>query len=173
MRGRSLRAILQLPFNTVVTVPLVILATTRRTRLRWCMAGPKTVRFWAALALFGFGVGLFVATIRLFCSVGGGTLAPWDPTQRLVVVGVYRRVRNPMISAVSCMIAAEALMFGSAGLAIWAGVFGATNAVWIPRFEEPVLRDRFGPAYEAYAQAVPRWIPRLVAWEPGTVTDSL
>lgn len=166
MSARALRAILQLPFNAVVTVPVVILSATRKTRLRWSLAGPRTLRFWVALALFGFGFGLFVATIRLFAAVGGGTLAPWDPTRHLVVVGVYRRVRNPMISAVFCMIAAEALMFGSAGLAVWGGLFGAVNSVWIPFFEEPPLRERFGTAYEEYASAVPRWVPQLRAWEP-------
>jgi hypothetical protein len=36
---------------------------------------------------------LMVATIRLFVSVGQGTLAPWNPTQRLVVQGAYRQCR--------------------------------------------------------------------------------
>ena len=26
-------------------------------------------------------------------------------------------------------------------------------------YEEPALRRRFGPAYEAYCRAVPRWLP--------------
>jgi hypothetical protein len=42
------------------------------------------------------GLVLMVATIRLFVVVGRGTLAPWNPTKRLVVQGVYRHVRNPM-----------------------------------------------------------------------------
>ena len=38
--------------------------------------------------------------IRLFVTVGKGTLAPWEPTQKLVVQRVYSHVRNPMISGV-------------------------------------------------------------------------
>ena len=42
---------------------------------------------------------------------GHGTPAPWDPTERMVVRGPYRHVRNPMISAVFMVLAAEALLF--------------------------------------------------------------
>jgi hypothetical protein len=38
------------------------------------------------------GLVLIVATIRLFGTVGRGTLAPWDPPQHLVVRGAYRTV---------------------------------------------------------------------------------
>ena len=39
-------------------------------------------------ALICLGLVLMVATIRLFVMVAKGTLAPWNPTQRLVVGGV-------------------------------------------------------------------------------------
>ena len=44
-----------------------------------------------------YRLSLMVATIRLFATVGRGTLAPREPTQNLVVQGGYRYVRNPML----------------------------------------------------------------------------
>jgi protein-S-isoprenylcysteine O-methyltransferase Ste14 len=32
--------------------------------------------------------------------------------------------------------------------------------------EEPHLRRRFGADYDEYRRHVPRWIPRIKAWEP-------
>ena len=115
-------------------------------------------------ALIALGLALMAQTIALFATVGDGTLAPWDPTARLVVRGPYRRVRNPMISGVLCVLLGEALLFGSPALLAWSALFFAVNAVWFPLVEEPGLRQRFGADYEAYRAAVPRWLPRLRPW---------
>jgi protein-S-isoprenylcysteine O-methyltransferase Ste14 len=107
------------------------------------------------------GLALIVQTVALFATVGKGTLAPWDPTERLVVRGPYRRVRNPMISGVLCVLLGEALAFGSLAVLGWLAFVFALNAVYFPLIEEPDLRLRFGADYEAYRAAVPRWVPRL------------
>ena len=97
---KHFRAILLLPVTGSVVIPGVIL---------W-LTGPDTLGLWQSwpatrvgLPILGgvlacLGLVLMVATIRLFMTVGKGTLAPWNPPQRLVVRGVYRHVRNPMIS---------------------------------------------------------------------------
>lgn len=103
-------------------------------------------------------------TIRLFVSQGRGTLAPWDPTSRLVVAGPYRHVRNPMISGVLCVLLGEAALFGSAPLVLWFGIVLGVNAVYMPLVEEPGLVRRFGADYESYRAHVPRWLPRLTPW---------
>src|SRR5437879_1577441 len=71
------------------------------------------------LALIGAGLTLMVRTISLLATVGKGTLAPWDPTRRLVVRGPYRRVRNPMISGVMAVLLGEAALLGSPSLLLW------------------------------------------------------
>ena len=111
---------------------------------------------------------LVAQTIALFATAGDGTLAPWDPTSRLVVRGPYRRVRNPMISGVLCILLGEALLFTSTALLAWSALFLAINAIWFPLVEEPGLRQRFGADYEAYRAAVPRWLPRLRPWTSGS-----
>jgi protein-S-isoprenylcysteine O-methyltransferase Ste14 len=34
------------------------------------------------------------------------------------------------------------------------------NHLFVIGYEEPTLRRRFGPSYEAYCAAVPRWVPQ-------------
>ena len=116
--------------------------------------------------LICLGLVLMVATIRLFGTVGEGTLAPWNPPQRLVVRGVYRHVRNPMISGGLLILFDEALLAASLPILVLFGVFLVVNAVYIPLVEEAGLLKRFGSDYLTYQQNVPRWIPRLRPSEP-------
>jgi protein-S-isoprenylcysteine O-methyltransferase Ste14 len=111
-------------------------------------------------ALLLAGVLLFAWCLSLFARVGRGTLAPWDPTQRLVAVGPYRYLRNPMITGVATVIAGEALLVGSRLLALWAVLFLAINFAYFVLVEEPGLERRFGEPYREYKARVPRWIPR-------------
>jgi len=105
-----------------------------------------------------------IKTVKLFATVGEGTLAPWDPTQKLVVRGIYRYVRNPMITGVSCILLGEAVALGSVALLGWFMLFFVANVIYMPLVEETGLERRFGEDYLAYRQNVPRWIPRLRPW---------
>jgi protein-S-isoprenylcysteine O-methyltransferase Ste14 len=133
----------------------------------WGLAGP-----WAALpvllgcVLIAGGLAMWVWTVVLFHRIGNGTLAPWDPTRRLVVEGPYRHVRNPMITAVIAVLLGEAALFSSSALLIWCATFIAINWTYFVLSEEPGLERRFGDEYRAYRAAVPRWVPRRTAWRP-------
>jgi protein-S-isoprenylcysteine O-methyltransferase Ste14 len=120
--------------------------------------------FLSALLLL-IGMGLMVSTIKLFTRVGRGTLAPWDPTENLVVQGPYRYMRNPMINGVFFILLGESLLFRSPGIFAWFVIFVFGNLIYIPRVEEVRLEEQFGQAYLQYKQNVPAWIPRLSAWE--------
>lgn len=164
---RQLRAIGPLPGLVAVVVP-ALLAVIFGVDVDGDLPAP----FWipkvlAGAALIAVGLRLWLETVRLFASVGKGTLAPWDPTRKLVVQGPYRRVRNPMISAVTFVLLGEALILGSTAILIEFGVFALINATFIPLAEEPDLVRRFGAEYEEYLRAVPRWIPRRDPWDPG------
>jgi protein-S-isoprenylcysteine O-methyltransferase Ste14 len=160
------RAAVLLPGTVTVPIPAVLVAIGRAD-IGWGLPG-----LWAALplvagaALVLVGLAVWYATVRLFARVGEGTLAPWDPTRKLVVLGPYRYVRNPMITGVLLVLVGEAALFGSPWILVWAAAFLAINAVWFPLVEEPALVERFGREYEDYQRSVPRWLPRRRPWTP-------
>lgn len=96
----------------------------------------------------------------------GGTPAPIAPPQRLVVSGLYRRVRNPMYVAVTGLIFAQMLLFGSGALLAYGVAIWMAFHFFVLGYEEPTLLRAYGDEYKAYRKAVPRWLPRLQAWTP-------
>lgn len=162
---RHLLSILLLPFVVTVVVPRWILVANGGASLCSGSCGAlDLVRIGLGAALLIAGLGLGAWCVLLFARVGRGTLAPWDPTQRLVVVGPYRYVRNPMISGVLTILLGESLLFGSRRLLAWAVGFWLLNTVYFIFSEEPGLEQRFGEDYREYRARVPRWVPRLTPW---------
>ncbi|HEX6050753.1 MAG TPA: isoprenylcysteine carboxylmethyltransferase family protein [Gemmatimonadaceae bacterium] len=158
---RHLVAILLLPFVVAVVVPQWIVRSLEPVDSRWPAAGPlMLVGMTLGAVLIIAGVALAGWCIALFARVGKGTLAPWDPTSRLVAVGPYRYTRNPMISGVAAILAGQALLTGSRLIALWFGIFMTVNQLYFVLSEEPGLEKRFGDEYRAYKGSVPRWIPR-------------
>jgi len=125
-------------------------------RWRWLAAFPSVLGFAVALrCVWDFGW------------TGRGTPAPVAPPKRLVVVGFYRYVRNPMYVG-----------FAAGWIGLWI-VFGHPNPVAISAvaavalgvhlfvvcYEEPTLRRKFGAQYEEYCRNVRRWWPRVPGWD--------
>jgi protein-S-isoprenylcysteine O-methyltransferase Ste14 len=128
-------------------------------------AGGSAWRWLAAIpSVLGFAMAL--RCVWDFGWTGHGTPAPVAPPQRLVIVGFYRHVRNPMY-----------LGFAAGWIGLWA-VFGHANPVaiaavlvvalavhlFVVLYEEPTLRNKFGADYLDYCQNVNRWWPRLRGW---------
>lgn len=166
MLERHLRAILALPFMALVVIPAALALLTGSCVPLWGGEPPlNVIAGLVGLSLIAIGLTLVVTTIRLFVQVGRGTLAPWDATETLVVVGPYRYVRNPMISGVIFTLFGESVLCGSVWVLGWALLFTLANLVYIPLAEEKGLEARFGASYRLYKHSVPRWIPRLRSWE--------
>lgn len=161
MMRRWFVPILVLPGTVLVFIPAILLGLKGGPEI----ASMKSVGFWAGLVFAGAGAGLSGGSMRLFFRHGEGTPAPWEPPQRFVVQGLYRHVRNPMIVGVILLLIAEALIFQSVAVGIWAVVFFVGNAIYFPAVEEPGLRQRFGKDYETYCANVGRWVPRLKPWQ--------
>jgi protein-S-isoprenylcysteine O-methyltransferase Ste14/TRAP-type uncharacterized transport system substrate-binding protein len=162
---RHLLAILALPFVAVVVVPALIVGIGHEWDVRWQLELPIALLPWSIGVVLWLGGFLLTAwCIQLFARIGKGTLAPWDPTQRLVVVGPYHYVRNPMIIGVLAMLLGENLYFGSVFLLTWTVLFWVVNYGYLLLSEEPRLLRRFGVAYGHYRAGVPRWVPRRSMW---------
>ena len=163
---RHVRAIIALPFLVVVVFPTLLVWQTGGPNAVWGYSRPLDLIITIVGALLIID-GLFVLglTIRLFMKKGEGTLAPWEPTQKLVVEGIYRYVRNPMHSGVFMVLYGEGLVLGSMPILIFATAFVLIHLFYIPLSEERGLEKRFGEEFRTYKKNVPRWIPRLTAWD--------
>jgi protein-S-isoprenylcysteine O-methyltransferase Ste14 len=135
--------------------------------LPWRYFGLRDVRIelsdqvhLVGLASITLGVILLAACIWEFATRGRGTLSPLDPPRQLVVRGLYRYVRNPMYLSVTAIVLGEVLLTRSMALLIyWIVWFIAAN-IFVLLYEEPTLRNQFGPAYDAYCRDVGRWLPK-------------
>ena len=123
---------------------------------RWLGAIPSALGFAVALrCIWDFGW------------TGRGTPAPVAPPQRLVVVGAYRYVRNPMYLGFAAGWIGLWVIFGHAEPALMASVAAAALGVhlFVRFYEEPTLRRKFGQDYEEYCRSVRRWWPRVRGYE--------
>jgi protein-S-isoprenylcysteine O-methyltransferase Ste14 len=131
--------------------------TAGAARWRWLGAVPSVLGFAVAIrCVWDFGW------------TGRGTPAPVAPPKRLVVVGFYRYVRNPMYVGFISGWAGLWIVFGRANRAaiVTAVVTVLAVVLFVALYEEPTLRKTFGAEYEEYCRNVPRWVPRLRPWTP-------
>jgi protein-S-isoprenylcysteine O-methyltransferase Ste14 len=114
------------------------------------------------LGLFPFvtGVVLLLWCVRDFYVAGKGTLAPWDPPQNLVIVGLYRFSRNPMYVAVSLVLIGWAVGYRSLTLAFYTLAVMVMFELRVVFGEEPWLARRHHDEWRQYAGQVPRCLFR-------------
>ena len=122
---------------------------------------PAAVQAAGAL-LAAAGAGFLLHAFARFVVDGLGTPAPVAPTERLVVTGVYRHVRNPMYLAVAATILGQGLLLGRPALLAYALVFLAVTYAFVRGYEEPTLARTYGTEYERYRATVPGWWPRRI-----------
>jgi protein-S-isoprenylcysteine O-methyltransferase Ste14 len=116
----------------------------------------------AGWLLIAAGIALYFACAFWgFALRGRGTPLPLDPPKKLVVVGPYRIVRNPMYWSVAFVMLGEAAVFHSMALVDLAAVFFVAVNLFVLFVEEPGLKAKFGAEYEQYCRQVPRWLPRI------------
>lgn len=119
----------------------------------------------ATLSVLGFSVALHC--VWDFARAGRGSPAPFAPPKRLVVVGFYRHVRNPIyVGATAGWIGLWILLRHMNWMEIGATVAAMLSVhAFVVLYEEPTLRKKFGADYEEYCRNVRRWWPRLRGWQ--------
>jgi protein-S-isoprenylcysteine O-methyltransferase Ste14/pimeloyl-ACP methyl ester carboxylesterase len=145
--GRALLAFLLLPGLIAFAVPLLLASP----------AGWRRPFSLIALVPLVAGLVLLFWCIRNFYIAGKGTLAPWDPPRNLVILGPYRRSRNPMYVAVGLVLLGWAIGFRSWGLLFYAMAVVIAFHLRVVFGEEPWLARTHPTHWERYAARVPRW----------------
>jgi protein-S-isoprenylcysteine O-methyltransferase Ste14 len=156
----------------LVLAPGVVAGLVPWWLTRWRVEEPFP--YWlplrvAGVILLAAGVAVLLRAFARFVVEGLGTPAPVAPTERLVIGGLYRHVRNPMYLAVAATIIGQALILGQPILLPYAAAFAVAVTAFVRCYEEPTLHRQFGEQYEAYRRAVPAWWPRREPWEAGSV----
>lgn len=136
---------------------------------RWQVRGP--LAHWAPVRVAGLimiilGAIVLVQAFARFVAEGRGTPAPVAPTERLVVGGLYRYVRNPMYLAVLSVILGQLLVLGRLVLLGYTAVVALAVTAFVHWYEEPALSQQFGDDYRRYRANVPGWWPRRHPWSP-------
>src|SRR3954470_19105268 len=139
---------------------------------RWEITG--STPSWQAAQVIGavlIVVGL-IPPVHAFIQFvkAGGTPMPVAPTERLVVTGFNRFVRNPMYIGLLTAILGQALLFDSLWLVLYALIAWITTASFVHWYEEPTLVRTYGEQYNEYRRNVPAWTPRLTPWRAGATT---
>jgi protein-S-isoprenylcysteine O-methyltransferase Ste14 len=121
---------------------------------------PGTPLMFEAIPVIAAGVALYTWCVWNFAAVGRGTPGLWDAPRRVVAVGPYRWVRNPIYLGALLVVLGEAWLFWSWPLLAYAGVLAVFFHAFVAGYEERVLGRRFGETYLEYRRTVPRWVPK-------------
>ena len=115
---------------------------------------------WLGWALIATSSLLGLGSAYVMVTRGAGTPLPLDQTNRLVVSGPYRFVRNPMAVAGIGQGIGLSLLFASWPLLAYALLGAVAWQVVVKPLEEKNMLERFGPAYARYRTEVRCWLPR-------------
>ncbi|QWT23006.1 isoprenylcysteine carboxylmethyltransferase family protein [Subtercola sp. PAMC28395] len=142
----------------LVVIPLVIAALEQRWRVGLpfpAFAIPLGVAVLLLASTLGISSGVIMSTL------GDGTPLPSAMANRLVIVGPYRWIRNPM--AVSGFVQGVAVgLILESWLVVAYAVAG--SLLWnyaVRPHEEADLEQRFGDEFRSYRDAVRCWVPQI------------
>ena len=145
MFARAVLAFLALPGVVAFAVPIA-----------WLLASRTQLEHGLGLLPWMVGVCGLLWCVRDFYVAGKGTLAPWAPPARLVVVGLYRYTRNPMYVCVTLILLGWAVSFGLPGLYLYTLAAVIAFHLRVVFGEEPWLARTHGAQWHDYASRVPR-----------------
>ncbi len=116
---------------------------------------------YSAIPFWLIGASIILWCFWTFTFYGEGTPAPIDPPKKLVAIGLYRYVRNPIYIGVLLILIGHVAWFGRINLVIYLLTAFLAFHLFVILYEEPTLTKKFGKQYEAYFKKVPRWLPRF------------
>ena len=145
-----------------VPPPIIAVAAAGAQRALARDAGRPTPSRTVAAGLVTAGSAALMGTAMQQFRSHGTTVDPLRPERAsaLVSSGPFSLTRNPMYVGLAGLLAAHAVLLGSAkALVPLAGFVAVIDRVQIPP-EETAMATLFGAEYEAYRSRVPRWVGR-------------
>ena len=149
----------------LVIAPLALFAIEHRLGIPQIKLDFPGKRVFAALlfaccGLLGISCGIIMAARGL------GTPLPAYCPQKLILLGPYRYIRNPMAMSSLIQGLCVAAWLNSSFVAVYVYI-GALIWNFLARpWEEADLECRFGEPFRAYCRAVRCWCPRLRPYAP-------
>lgn len=122
---------------------------------------PKPLR-WLGGCISTAGYILAVWCVMLFIEEGRGTPLPFAHPKKLVMIGPYRFMRNPMVLGTVLVLLGSGFLVGSSGILAYTFLLSLVMHFFV-LIEEKSLGKRFGDSYAAYLKKTPRWWPRFKA----------
>jgi protein-S-isoprenylcysteine O-methyltransferase Ste14 len=120
---------------------------------------------FVASSLLLVGAYFVLGSIQVLLVEGGGVplgdVLPSGQSTDLVMSGVYRLTRNPMLFGYLLCLMAQGILLKSMTTAfIIPIIFIFLWSVWLKKREEPGLEARFGETYREYRRRTPFLVPR-------------
>ncbi len=114
---------------------------------------------WSLLGIVPILLGLMSALLGAFKFRSVGTnIRPFRDADMLVTTGPYRFTRNPMYLGLVLALIGAWILMGALSPLIAVVIFIVTADRWYIQFEERMLRQKFGAAFDEYCSKVRRWI---------------
>ncbi len=149
--------------GVIVFPPLLLLAVVvlgivldMAAPLDLVAAQPLSVRVFTGLVLLVLGAAMIVGAKRGF-DVAGTNIRPDQPTTALVTTGLFAHTRNPVYIGGELVMVGLALLLGSDWILLLMVPAMVLLHYGVVLREERYLERKFGAAYLAYKQSVPRY----------------
>ncbi len=160
-------------FPLVLLVPLYFaLMQMARFELRW---GEEVEDLWLAACVFVSGSGLLLRCLTVgYVPAGTSGRGRGEPSASVLNTrGMYSIVRNPLYLGNGIMWVGVALSTTSAWFVILSILIYWLYIERVIAAEESFLANRFGSAFQDWAQSTPCFLPHLSSWRPPAMPFSL
>jgi len=85
-------------------------------------------------------------------------IRPFKEADKLVIEGPFRYTRNPMYLGLAVVLVGAWMLLGTLTPLLGVLLFVVVADRWYIEFEERMLREKCGPAFDAYCAQTRRWL---------------
>jgi protein-S-isoprenylcysteine O-methyltransferase Ste14 len=148
-------------FYLAVISLLVIISLWLDRTLHFPQIFPSSFTLTPSIIITSIGLLLMLWSAVQFLRARG-TPVPFNPPPKLVTTGLYKYVRNPMMTGQYIFLFGVGIFFNSISLIfIFTPAFIIITIIMLKFIEEPELKKRLGSDYIEYKKRVPMFFPKF------------